>query len=124
MSNNFPSVPTDFEMASILYTANFPSVIPATIGGAVVNMQGNLSNLGGSGALQLVFSTPGSFGTFDQTAAETGIRTVVTDICQLMADLQQKTLATVQAEVTIDRGWTWTDTSGNTATYTDTMVYP
>lgn len=125
MSNNFPAVPTDFVLAQVMYQVTFPSVQPKSpFTGVGIAMGGGLNNLGGLGYVQYVFTTPGSFGTFDQTTAETAVKKIITDVCQLFADLSGQTLAQEQAGVTVKRLWTWTDAGGNQANYSDTLVYP
>lgn len=125
MSNNFPAIPADFVLTQIMYAVTFPSVQPKSpFTGASLTLGGGLMNLGGTGYLQFTFSTPGQFGTFDQTAAETSVKKILTDVCQLFADLSGQTLAQEQAGVTVARLWTWTDAAGNQATYADTLAYP
>lgn len=125
MSNNFPAVPADLVLAVVQYTASFPSVTPQSpFTGTSVSMGGGLMNLGGPGSLTFQFATPGSFGTYDQTAAETSVKKVLTDVCQLIADITGQTLAQVQAVVTVHRTWIWQDAAANNATFSDSMPYP
>ena len=135
MSNSFPSLPSDLLLAQIQYTLpalstlyDTPPVVYGFTGGNSVG-SGGISvqvELGNNPPICVIFSfdTPGSFGTFDQTAAETAVAAVVTDICQLMADWELTTLAAIQATVTVPRTWTWTDSAGYSLTYADTMTYP
>lgn len=78
-----------------------------------------------SGSVPFQFTTPGEFGTFDQTTIEAAITAQITAECQLMSDASGDSLATVQASVgSVQRTWGFTDGSGWTASYSDTMTYP
>lgn len=139
MSNNFPAVPNAFALASIVYSATFfPS--PATNQGLPVSAQppvapamsftGVATTVTGISAFNLgslvvfAFETPGSFGTFDQAAAEAQVSLLLSDCCQFLVDATGQALAAIQADVTVSRHWTWTDGAGNAISYADTMTYP
>lgn len=129
MSNSFPPIPPDLVLASIEYDATFPtnaapSLIPDLSFTGVSTSVIALGAFGVGGLVAFYFDTPGSFGAFDQAAAETAVKMMATDCCQFITDITGIPLATVQAGVTITRRWTWTDTTGSTARYADTMVYP
>ena len=127
MSNSFPAVPADLALASIEYDVAFPAPGQAATGLTFTGVTPILAGMGAFavGSLALfVFDTPGSFGTFDQTTAETALAALVTDACQFLADASGEALAAVQASVTVTRRWTWTDATANRATYADTMAYP
>lgn len=130
MANNFPPIPSDLALASLEYDAAFGSTSqPGSASalmfdGTSVQFGGVFGALGGGSAVLYTFSTPGSFGSFDQTTAETIIAKVLTDACQVLADLTGIAQATIQSAVTITRRWTWIDTNGNRAAYADTMTYP
>jgi hypothetical protein len=125
MSNNFPSVPTDYQLQSIDYQLNFNVGVspgPAlTFAGVSTSTWGGFSSLGAGGGMQFTFATPGALGSFDQTAAETALAKVVADIFQLMTDITGVAVATLEQNFSVARRWTWVDAAGNTATYTDTM---
>lgn len=128
MSNHFPAVPTDFVLASVEYDITFPpptQVTPDLIFAGVITIPSGASILSSGNALMIFqFTTPGSFGTFDQDAAETAIKIQLTDICQFMANSTGATLAQVQEAVKLIRHWAWTDAAGNMAAFTDTVTYP
>jgi hypothetical protein len=129
MSNSFPSVPTDLQLQSVVYTLNFGGDIPTpgpalTFDGVGTGLWGAISSLGGQGGVAFTFDTPGDAGSFDQEAAEAQLASIVTDIFQLMSDLTGVPVATLASSVTVNRRWTWTDATGSQATYTDTMTYP
>lgn len=129
MSNSFPSVPADLALSSITYVVNFDGPIgggvsfgPAlTFDGVTTGSIGALAALGGAGGIQFTFQTPGSFGAFDQTAAETALTQTVSAIFSLMSVISGVPVDTMAADVSVSRIWTWTDSAGNHATYTDTM---
>jgi hypothetical protein len=70
------------------------------------------------------FNTPGTYGTFDQTTFEADLAASITAICQLQADALGQTLAEVQTGITVTRQWGWSNGSGGSAGYSDTMTYP
>ena len=139
MSNHFPSVPGDLELASINYLVTtsifninivsgspfyFSSDVSAQ---AIIAGVGNLAPLSGSGDIGqflFQFDTPGTFGSFDQDSIETAISTSVTYACQSVADCSGQSLATIQSSITIYRSWIWNDGSGYQLTFQDTMTYP
>lgn len=127
MANNFPAVPTDLELRSVLYTLDFgtgssPALGPSLIfDGVSTTIMGAISGLGGSGSIQFEFTSPGSFGSFDQEAAETAMAKITTDIFQLMTDLTGVPIPILMQNFCVNRTWTWADAAGNTATYTDAM---
>lgn len=130
MSNNFPSVPTtNLVLTSVEYNADFGAASQGSPGalsfaGSTVQFGGALSGLANGSAVEYVFTTPGTFGSFDQTSAETAIKGVITAACNVLVAISGAPLATIQGMVTITRRWTWTDPTGNRATYTDTLAYP
>lgn len=131
MSNSFPSVPADLVLASVTYTASLgseaatSSATKLTFAGARTYFGGGLGDMASGGStITFEFTTPGSFGSFDQTTAENVIATLVTDTCQIYADLTGATLAEIQAAATITRQWNWADAAQNNAVYVDTMTYP
>lgn len=130
MANSFPPVPTDLLLGSLTYTTSFgsepapSSAVPLTFTDTNTNFGGGLGGLASGSTITFTFPTPGTFGTFDQTTAEATIATLITDACQVLADLTGTPLATVQAAIKVARNWVWYDSAGNTATYADTMTYP
>lgn len=129
MSNSFPSVPGDFELESIAYTLeNIPFTSSAYVGYTYTGGSSSAISNGIQpqiGPVTFTFDTPGSFGTFDQAAAEAAIAEMFTGCLQLVSVASGQPLATAQAAVTVQRVWTWTDgTPSNTAVVWDTMTYP
>ena len=127
MSNNFPPVPADLVLASVEYDATFPQGSQLAAGLSFTGVETipiALGALGVGGLAMFVFTTPGSFGSFDQTTAEASVKTMLDDCCQFLSHVTGTALATVQAGVTVTRRWTWTDAAGNQARYADTMPYP
>lgn len=127
MSNNFPAIPTNYALVSLEYDVAFP---PATQTEPSLVFSGVNTSLVGTGALGIgalalfTFTTPGQFGAFDQTVAETALVTLLNDCCQFLADATGDALATVKSGVQVTRRWTWTDPAGNQARFIDTMPYP
>lgn len=129
MSNSFPPVPTDLQLQNITYMLNFGGNSPVTgpsltFSGVTTGMYGAIVGLGSEGGIEFTFNTPGTFGGFDQTSAETEIKTIVGGIFQLMSDITGVPVTTLETNFSISRRWTWTDAGGNQATYTDRLVYP
>lgn len=138
MSNSFPSIPSDLALTYVWYEFVVPdnsgNNFPYTYTGGNANQlpinYGGMWSVDGTGSypsqpnVQFVFDTPGAFGTFDQTAAEVVVTTVANDMCQLVADTAGLTLEEVQATATVNRIWYFSDTTGWSATYNDTMTYP
>lgn len=129
MTNNFASVPNDFQLAGIEYWVTFGvhgtlNGIPQLFSGVTAVMTGNQQSLNNYHLVMFQFDTPGSSGSFDQTAAESYISKIVTDLCQLLADFLGISLATVQSTTTINRNWAWTDANGSAAEFTDQLTYP
>jgi hypothetical protein len=134
MSNHFPSIPGDLELSSIQYEVQGPSDFSVVSGSpfyftsdvsasvTVASVNAGLGNL--SASFTFNFNTPGTFGSFDQDSIETGISDTVTAMCQAIADASGASLASIQAEVTINRGWGWNDASGYFLGFEDTMTYP
>lgn len=133
MSNHFPtSAPGDLELVTIQYdivvSPNYSSITAGAFYfssdvSSGVAIGGN-NYPGTMPLLQFGFDTPGTFGSFDQDTVEAAIATWVTSQCQSIADVTGQTLADVQAEVTINRNWAWTDSGGYYLTYSDTLSYP
>lgn len=128
MTNSFPSPPADLQIQSVVYVLNFGGSAPVpgpamTFTGVTTGMYGAISGLGSEGGITFAFTSPGNTGSFDQTAAETAIAKIATDIFQLISDLTGVPVATLATNFTIARRWAWTDAAGNQATYADTMPY-
>lgn len=129
MSNHFPPVPADFVLASITYMVSFggplgggvPFGSGLTFDGALTGSIGALAALGGEGGIQFIFAKPGSFGSFDQDAAEAALTQVISAIFSLMSVISGDTVSALASQISIARNWAWTDDAGNQATYTDTM---
>lgn len=132
MANSFPTVPSDLQLVSITYMLNFNGPVGGgvpvgsnlTFTGVTTNTIGALGALGGSGGIQFTFDTPGSFGSFDQTAAETALAGVIQGVFSLMSVITGESISSFASELSVIRQWYWTDGSGNTATYADTMPLP
>lgn len=128
MSNNFPSVPADFALASLEYDVAFPppvQVAPSLTFEGVSTIPTGPSILSSGNSLMIfTFSTPGDFGSFDQDQAEAEVIILLNDLCQFLSDATGAPLATVKGAVQLTRRWTWTNAAGNTATYTDAVAYP
>lgn len=125
----------DLSLESIAYTFVFAGSSNGTANvltpGASLTFTDVSTGLGGTlaaltqgGGIQFGFNTPGQFGSFDQTAAETALEKVVTDVFQLISDITGTPVADLAKVFSVNRVWTWTDSSGNCATYTDTMPMP
>lgn len=128
MANNFPSIPQDLALQSVMYTMNFGigtlSVIPAfQFEGAQTWMFGALQALGNPGGIQFTFTEAGNPGTFDQDSVEASLDGLATAVFQLVAALTGQLVTDLVANFSISRDWTWVDSAGNTATYHDTMPY-
>jgi hypothetical protein len=130
VSNSFPAQPSGLPLASVEYNASFGAASEPTapsalaFDGTAVMFGGAFNSLGGGSAVVYTFDIPGVAGSFDQTTAEADIAKVLTDACQVLADLTGIPLATVQSAVSVSRRWTWRDAAGNQAVFTDTMTYP
>jgi len=129
VANNFPAVPSGLLLTSVEYAASFGQASQATpaalsFTGTSIQFGGAFNALGGGSAVEYVFNTPGTFGSFDQTTAEANIKTLMTNACQVLVTITGIPLATIQAAVSISRRWTWTDAAGSRAVFTDTLTYP
>jgi hypothetical protein len=128
VSNTFPSVPTDFaNLASIEYLFNPGAISVSVPAGTSVQAGGTISDLGAvPNSFVVTFSTPGEVGSFDQTSFEEMVSGVVTAICQVLASANDVSLSSYESEMAdaVVRTWTWVDSAGNTANYTDRMTYP
>lgn len=128
MANHFPDVPSNYVLASINYSLNFgDNPPPMSLGGmpygVISQIWGALAGVGSSGGVQLTFTTPGSFGTFDQDSFEQGLEQMVALIYNLMSALSGQTPAQLEANTKVTREWSWTGPSGSTATFSDTMPF-
>lgn len=122
MSNDFPAAPTELELSNIQYQINLDNLLD--YGGTNFSL-----NLGLASFLPLnvSFSTPGSFGDFNQSTFESDLFTALTALCQMQADQSGQTLAEVQSAVgiVIARIWSWSNSDGVTASWYDTsLTYP
>jgi hypothetical protein len=126
MSNNFPSIPTDFGLFQLTYMLNLPGLLTSNDG--TFNLITDVSGTGAPSAypMEFQFNTPGTVGTFDQTTFESDIVTAVTALCQSIADVTGETLAEVQAQTSIGRTWQFASASNFAwqATFTDTVPFP
>jgi hypothetical protein len=120
MSNHFPSVPGDLELFEIKYSTitNLPSYSGT---GWNVQAPGDDDQV----SVQVQFSTPGTFGDFDQDAFEADLFAIFTAYCQMQADGTGQTLAEVQAELVINRTWVWiNEDSSAILTLNDHPTFP
>lgn len=128
MSNHFPALPTDLNLQSVVYTMNFDissmSVIPALqFTGVSTFLFGALTSLGNQGGVQFTFNSPGTVGSFDQDKAEAALTQLATAVFQLVAALTGQSLSKLAANFSVNRNWSWIDSSGATASYIDQMPY-
>lgn len=128
MTNHFPSIPTDLSIKTVTYTLNFGQgtldVIPALqFTGVSTFLFGALNSLGNQGGVQFTFTEAGTPGGFDQDTVESQLDGLATAVFQLMAALTGQTVSSLAANFSVSRNWSWVDSSGNTATYNDTMPY-
>lgn len=125
MTNNFPAVPAGFQVSQVSYQAVLPHP-EAQAGGPLDFGPGVTAQLSYSvPVLGLVcsFSTPGSFGSFDQSGVEGALANAITGVCEVLAGMSGVPLATLQEEVTVNRTWEWQNGSV-TFTTQDTVAYP
>lgn len=131
MSNHFPQVSGSLVLARIGYVLNFSAAsIPTTPSGASpLSFTGVAASTLGSDVvktftLSFSFISPGNFGSFDQTVAETIIAQMATGYLNVIAGASGIPLTTLQSQTIIERQWVWTGSGGYTLTMSDTMVYP
>ncbi len=136
MSNHFPTPPASFNLASLVYQPTISGFDASFAGLDFTGInnppgdQGNADSFTDGGSVQLFaipfnLSTPGDAGSFDQDSAESTIAGALDDIAGGLAALNGSTLASVQANITVNRQWTWQDSASEfTLTYSDTMTYP
>jgi hypothetical protein len=125
VSNSFPAPPANWELASISYATVLPR--PALQPGAPLDfgagVTGQLTYSAPVLGVMFTFDTPGSFGTYDQATVETDFAQAITSVCGVLSSMSGVALATLQAQVTVSRAWTWT-AGGNSVTTQDAMAYP
>lgn len=125
MSNLFPAVPADLQLAQLQYIAVLPDVSiqpgsPLAYGtGVTPELIYTPPQLGAS----FVFTVPGTFGAFDQGAFEALLTQSVTAVVQVLAGMSGEDAGALQKLVTVSRTWTWSDSGGYQLTWQDTMPY-
>ena len=130
MSNHFPAIPSDLQLARISYGAVIQPPDPPAAGvlasSSDVFVEASYLNTNNPGDIgySFFFNVPGAFGTFDQDAVETALKSAITSACQGVADYSGVTLASVQEGVTISRQWIWGDDAGHIDTFSDALAYP
>ena len=125
MANSFPPPPGGWALAQVSYSAVLPA--PTLQPGSALDFGAGVSGhlVYSVPVLGTVFGfdVPGTFGAYDQATVEAGLKQAITGVCTVLADMSGTALATLQAEVTVTRQWTWA--SGGVSVMTsDTMAYP
>lgn len=126
MSNHFPAMPTDLQVLQLSYLALLPAVTiqPGSVLDYGPQVNGQLvytvPNLGAS----FTFTAPGQLGTFDQDIFEAELAASITAVCQVLSSMSGVVLAALQKQVTVRRNWSWSDPTGFSALFEDTMTYP
>jgi hypothetical protein len=125
MANSFPPPPSGWQLAQVSYQAVLPHPeaqpgAPADFGAGVSTyLTYSVPVLG----LVFVFTEPGSFGAFDQAAAEAQLASAVTAVCSVLAGMSGAALADLQSQVTVTRTWEW-QAGANAVSTSDAMAYP
>jgi hypothetical protein len=125
VASNFPPPPSGWQLAQVSYQATLPHPDgqpggPLDFGAGV---HGQLAYNTPVLSVVFTFGTPGSFGAFDQAAAEARLASAVTGVCGVLAGMSGAALADLQAQVTVTRTWQWQNSAGAVST-TDAMTYP
>lgn len=136
MSNSFPTPPGSWLLGTITYTISSSyqrssfNPIPSTtldfgagVGTSLLQPAGfNINPTGNWGSVVFSFTTPGTFGSFSQSAAEAQVIAMVTDWVNGIVALYGDTAANVKAVTTCGRTWYWTDESQDyILTFNDTL---
>jgi hypothetical protein len=126
MANHFPAMPGDLGLFQLAYNASLPTpgYQPASPLNFGTEVETQLVYSAPNIAVKFTFDPTGSTGTFDQDTVEAMIAEEVTAICTVLSGMSGVPLAQVQAQVTVSRAWTWTDSTGYVAGWQDTMPYP
>lgn len=125
MANSFPVPPTGWQLSQVSYQAVLPH--PDLQAGAALDFGTGTTTLLTYSVpvlgLAVVFATPGSFGTFDQTTIEAGLTNAITGVLNVLANMSGVALATLESQVTVTRIWEWISSDGTAVTTSDTMTY-